>query len=29
VARILIAWEFGRDLGHIARDLPLLQTPLG
>jgi len=23
MARVLIAWEFGRNLGHIARDLPL------
>jgi UDP:flavonoid glycosyltransferase YjiC (YdhE family) len=26
VARVLIAWEFGRNLGHIARDLPLART---
>ena len=26
MARILIAWEFGRNLGHIARDLPLARA---
>jgi UDP:flavonoid glycosyltransferase YjiC (YdhE family) len=26
VARVLIAWEFGRNLGHIARDLPLARA---
>jgi UDP:flavonoid glycosyltransferase YjiC (YdhE family) len=26
VARILIGWEFGRNLGHIARDLPLARA---
>jgi len=26
MARVLIAWEFGRNLGHIARDLPLART---
>jgi UDP:flavonoid glycosyltransferase YjiC (YdhE family) len=26
MARVLIAWEFGRNLGHIARDLPLARA---
>jgi hypothetical protein len=26
MARILIAWEFGRNFGHIARDLPLARA---
>ena len=26
MARILIGWEFGRNLGHIARDLPLARA---
>jgi hypothetical protein len=26
MARILVAWEFGRNLGHIARDLPLARA---